>query len=89
MISEFVLQIGRESFGIAFMMAMPVLIAGMVVGVLISIFQAVTQIQDQSISFIPKLIASGLALIIAGPWMINKILLFTIKILGNLKYFIR
>jgi flagellar biosynthesis protein FliQ len=89
MTTEFVLQIAKEGLYIAFIMALPVLVAGMVIGVLISVFQAVTQIQDQSISFVPKIIASFAALVIAGPWMIDKILNYTIKILGNLKYFIR
>jgi flagellar biosynthesis protein FliQ len=87
--TEFVIQIGKEGLLIAFMACIPVLAAGMLVGILISIFQAVTQIQDQSISFVPKLIVSIVALIFSGPWMIDKLLTFTIKILGNLKDFVR
>ncbi len=89
MTTEFVLQIAKEGLYTAFIMALPVLVAGMVIGVLVSVFQAVTQIQDQAIAFVPKIIASFIALIIAGPWMIDKILNYTIRILGNLKDFIR
>jgi len=89
MTTEFVLQIAKEGLYTAFIMALPVLVAGMGIGIMISIFQAVTQIQDQAIAFVPKIIASFLALIIAGPWMIDKILNYTIRILGNLKDFIR
>lgn len=89
MTSEFVLQIAKECLIVAFMLSGPILIAGMVIGVLVSVFQAITQIQDQSISFVPKIVVSALAMIFAGPWMINKILTFTVKILGNLKYFVR
>ncbi len=86
---EFVMQIGKEGLFIAFIIALPILAAGMIVGIIISIFQAVTQIQDQSLSFVPKLIISVLAIIVAGPWMLDKIVTFTIRILGNLRYFIR
>jgi flagellar biosynthetic protein FliQ len=89
MTTEFVMQIGKEGLFVAFIMALPILAAGMIVGIIISIFQAVTQIQDQSLSFVPKLIVSIVAILIAGPWMLDKILTFTIKILGNLRFFIR
>ena len=89
MTSEFVLQIGKEALWMASILAMPVLAAGMLVGVLISIFQAVTQIQDQSISFVPKLVISAAAIIAFGPWMLEKIVSFATHILGNLKFYIQ
>jgi flagellar biosynthesis protein FliQ len=89
MTTEFVLQIAKEGLYTAFIMALPILVSGMVIGIIISVFQAVTQIQDQAISFVPKIIVSFIALILAGPWMIDKILNYTIRILGDLKYFIR
>jgi flagellar biosynthetic protein FliQ len=55
----------------------PLLLVGLVIGLIVSVFQAITQIQEQSLSFIPKLIATGVVLIIAGPWMLNQLLSYT------------
>lgn len=89
MTTEFVFAIAKEGIWIAFLASAPVLVAGMVVGIVISVFQAVTQIQDQSISFVPKLVASVAVIALAGPWIVNKLIYFTAKILGDLKHFIR
>jgi flagellar biosynthetic protein FliQ len=89
MTSEFVLQVGREAIWVACLISLPVLLTGMIVGVLISIFQAVTQIQDQSLSFVPKLVVSILAIVLGGPWLLSKLVVFTVKIVGNLKCFIQ
>ncbi|MBI2750677.1 MAG: flagellar biosynthesis protein FliQ [Burkholderiales bacterium] len=65
-----VLTIGQEALTILLRVAAPVLFAVLVVGVLVSIFQAITQIQESTLSFLPKLIAAVLVLVIAGPWML-------------------
>ena len=62
----------------------PVLIVGTVVGLIISILQATTQIQDQTISFVPKIVAIMATLIIFGPWMFNVIRVYTIGIFNQL-----
>jgi flagellar biosynthetic protein FliQ len=62
----------------------PVLIVGTVVGLVISILQATTQIQDQTISFVPKIVAIMAALIIFGPWMFNVLRTYTIGIFNQL-----
>jgi flagellar biosynthetic protein FliQ len=62
----------------------PVLIVGTVVGLIISILQATTQIQDQTISFVPKIVAIMAALIIFGPWMFTVIRTYTIGIFNQL-----
>jgi flagellar biosynthetic protein FliQ len=56
---------------------MPLLLVGLVVGLIVSIFQAVTQIQEQTLVFIPKVIALAAVLLIGGPWMLNQILGYT------------
>jgi len=66
------------------MLAAPPLLIGLAVGLVISIFQAVTQIQEQTLTFVPKLIAVLLSLLVFGPWMINILMGFTVNILGNL-----
>ena len=55
----------------------PVLIGSLLVGLLISIFQAVTQIQEQTLTFVPKLLVVVLILVIGGPWMLNKLVVLT------------
>ena len=65
----------------------PILIISLVVGLIISIFQATTQIQEQTLTFVPKLIAIILVLVLGGPWMLNKLVMLTnelfIIIIGN------
>lgn len=66
-----VLQVGREALEIIVLLSAPLLLSALLVGLLISIFQAATQIQEQTLSFIPKLMAIVVALIIMGQWMLN------------------
>lgn len=66
----------------------PLLLAGLVVGLLVSIFQATTQIQEQTLSFIPKIAAVIVVLLLGGPWMLSLLTDFTAHILGNLQQYI-
>jgi flagellar biosynthetic protein FliQ len=56
---------------------MPLLLAGLVVGLVVSVFQAVTQIQEQTLAFIPKIVAIAAVLVILGPWMLGQVLTYT------------
>jgi flagellar biosynthetic protein FliQ len=58
-------------------LAMPTLVAGLGVGLVISILQAVTQIQEMTLTFVPKVVAVGAVMVVAGPWMLNTLLSFT------------
>jgi len=71
MTPQMVVTIGREALAVTLMVAGPMLLFGLVVGVAISLFQAVTQIQEMTLTFVPKIIAIALALLIFLPWMIN------------------
>lgn len=64
------------------MIAGPVLIASLLVGLIISIFQAVTQIQEQTLTFVPKLIVVVSIVVFGGPWMMNKLLVLTTELIG-------
>jgi flagellar biosynthetic protein FliQ len=66
-----------DMMGVALKVALPMLLASLVVGLAVSIFQAVTQIQEQTLSFIPKVIAMALLIVIAGPWMLGQIVTYT------------
>lgn len=71
-----VLEIGRAALMVALKLSLPVLLFGLVAGVLVSIFQAVTQIQEFTLTFVPKLLAVTLALAIFGPWMLRTMMQF-------------
>jgi flagellar biosynthesis protein FliQ len=84
-----VTQVCREMLIMSTYLAGPVIVAGMVVGLLISIVQTITQIQEQSISFVVKIVASALALLFFAPWMLAKIIDFSARHLGQLDQFLR
>ena len=76
MTPQTVIEIGRETLMTAMILAAPVLCVGLAVGLLVAIFQAVTSVQEQTLSMIPKMFAVAVTLIILMPWMINKIMAF-------------
>lgn len=84
-----VISLGRDAIFVAFMVAAPVLLISMVVGLAISIFQAVTQIQEPTLTFIPKIIASALAILFFGPFMLALLTDFTSRIFTHVKDFIK
>ncbi|MCK9387826.1 MAG: flagellar biosynthesis protein FliQ [Sulfuritalea sp.] len=66
-----VIEIGRNALELTLMISAPLFIAALVTGLIVSIFQAATQINEATLSFVPKLVAIFIALIVAGPWMIT------------------
>ena len=77
MTQDVVISLAMQAMQLAFKVAMPLLLAGLVVGLIVSVFQAVTQIQEQTLAFIPKIIAIAAVLVIAGPWMLGQVLSYT------------
>lgn len=77
---EFIVYLGSRSMLIAAQLAGPIIIASMVVGIIIAVFQAATQIQEMTLTFIPKIIVSAVILLVLGSWMGSKILSFTIEL---------
>lgn len=84
MTPDFVIYLGRETLFTVLMVSAPILIGSLALGLLISIFQATTQIQEATLAFVPKIVAVLLALVVFGPWMMNILLAFTENLLGNL-----
>jgi flagellar biosynthesis protein FliQ len=78
--SSFALYLGRHTLETALMLAAPVLITCMVVGVTVTLFQAVTSIRDMTLTIIPKLLALGIVLLIFSGWMLQVALRFTVEI---------
>ena len=84
MTPEFVVTIGRQAIETGLMCAAPMLIVALVVGLVISIFQAATQINEQTMTFIPKIVAVFVTLLLFAPWMIKIMLSFTTSVLTRI-----
>ena len=85
---NFVIGLAQQVISLVVDITGPLLIVGLVVGLIISIFQATTQIQEQTLTFVPKIAAIIIVLLIAGPWMLELLQSFTAHILGNLSSYI-
>jgi flagellar biosynthetic protein FliQ len=81
---EFVNQIIKQALITVLLVSAPAMLVGLIVGLVVSIFQAVSQIHEVTLSFIPKIIAIFVSLMIFGHWMINVVVTFTTQILSNL-----
>ncbi|POU03378.1 flagellar biosynthesis protein FliQ [Pseudescherichia vulneris] len=88
MTPESVMMMGTEAMKIALMVAAPLLLVALVTGLVISILQAATQINEMTLSFIPKIIAVFVAIIVAGPWMLNLLLDYMRSLFSNIPYII-
>ncbi|RYM07170.1 flagellar biosynthesis protein FliQ [Sporolactobacillus sp. THM7-7] len=88
MSAEMVLSVADQSVMAILMIGGPLLIISLVVGLVVSIFQAATQIQEQTLAFIPKIVATLFGLILFGPWMLSKMLTFTETIFSHLTNFV-
>jgi len=75
--NDFVIEITNQAIKVTMLLAAPMLIGALVIGILVSIFQAVTQINEQTLSFIPKIVIIVGVMIIASPWMIETLTSFT------------
>lgn len=81
-----VMSIVKEALYTSMLVGGPILILSLVVGLLVSIFQATTQIQEQTLTFVPKLIVIALTLVVGGSWMLNEIMKFTNKIMNMIAF---
>lgn len=80
MTQELVMQIFNEAIWLAFKLGVPLLVVGMLVGLIIAILQAATQVHEQTLTFAPKVIIVALTLLALGPWMLNSLIDFTNRI---------
>jgi flagellar biosynthesis protein FliQ len=86
--SEFVIDLAKQGIYTLLIVTGPLLILALVVGLIVSIFQATTQIQEQTLAFIPKIIAVFIGLVFFGPWMLVRVVEFTSNIFNNLHHVI-
>lgn len=80
MTTSTVMEIFRDALTTGLKLAAPVLIASLVVGLIIAILQAATQVHEQSLTFVPKLVAIGVILLLLGPWMMTQMQEFTSRV---------
>ncbi|MBI1175043.1 MAG: flagellar biosynthesis protein FliQ [Sideroxydans sp.] len=88
MTPESVLTLGQQALELTLMVSAPLLITALAIGLLISIFQAATQINEMTLSFIPKLIGMFLVLIIAGPWMVGLMLDYIQRLFSGIPWMV-
>ncbi len=86
---EFILGIGQETLKVTLFVSAPMLIAGLIAGVLVSIFQAVTQIQEMTLTFVPKILAVIAALLFFAPWMLRLMIDFTTQIFTQIPLYVK
>lgn len=84
MTPESVMTMGRHAMEVTLMVAAPMLLVALAIGLVVSIFQAATQINEMTLSFIPKLVGIFVALIVAGPWMLSIMLDYMRQMFGNI-----
>ncbi len=83
--STFVLYLGRHTLETALLLAAPILITCMVVGIVITLLQAVTSIRDMTLTIVPKLLAVGVVVLMFGSWMLQVVLRFTTEIFAQIQ----
>lgn len=84
-----VIAIARETIWVIVKTSVPVLLVSMIVGLIVSLFQTLTSIQEQTLTFVPKLLAILAALMLMGTWMLNEIITFMNALWGNFSQYIR
>ncbi|MHC4741150.1 MAG: flagellar biosynthesis protein FliQ [Planctomycetota bacterium] len=85
MTSNFILYLGRHTLETALLVAAPVLLTCMIVGIAVTLFQAVTSMRDMTLTIVPKLLALGLVILLFGGWMLQVMLRFFTEIFGHIQ----
>jgi len=88
MTDTYVIGLAAQVMWLVVKITAPVLLLGLAMGLVVSIFQATTQLQEQTLAFIPKIIAVVIALLAFGPWMLQNLIDFSNSILGNLMQYV-
>jgi flagellar biosynthetic protein FliQ len=86
--ADTVVSVGRQAMEVTILLAAPILLASLAVGLLIAMFQAATQINEMTLSFVPKLMVVALVMMTAGPWMLRQITGFTQRLVENVPFLI-
>lgn len=89
MSEELIIRLGQETLKTALMLAGPMLVGALLIGLLVSVFQAITQINEATLTFIPKMAVVAFVLVIAAPWMLDVLHHFTTHLLESLTLYVR
>ena len=89
MTPEFVIEFAKQAIILTILVSLPMLGLGLIAGLIISVFQAVTQIQEMTLTFVPKILAVFIGLLFAAPRMMEKLMSFTTNIITNIPMYIR
>ncbi|MCG3210081.1 MAG: hypothetical protein FOGNACKC_03710 [Anaerolineae bacterium] len=89
MTEAFVMTLAKDAMMVALLIALPMLGVSLVVGLAIALFQAMTQVNEMTLTFVPKFIAFGLVLMFFGPWMLQEIVRFTVQLFEMLPYMVQ
>ncbi|MGG1292518.1 flagellar biosynthesis protein FliQ [Bacillus smithii] len=85
---EMVISLAEKGVYMILILSGPIMLIGLIIGLVVSIFQAMTQIQEQTLAFIPKIVAMLVGLVFFGPWMLTHMISYTSQILSNLTQFV-
>jgi len=88
MTPETVMTIGQQAIEVTLMISAPLLLSALIIGLVVSIFQAATQINEMTLSFIPKLLGIFIVMIFTGPWMITMMVDYIQRLFGNIPWMI-
>ena len=86
---DLVVDIAKDAIEITLYLSLPILGVGLIVGLVVSLFQAVTQIQEATLTFVPKIVATFLSLLFLLPWMLAKMMTYTEQLISNIPRYIR
>lgn len=89
MTEAFVMTLAKDAMMVALLIALPMLGVSLVVGLAIALFQAMTQVNEMTLTFVPKFIAFGLVVMFFGPWMLQEIVRFTVQLFEMLPYMVQ
>ncbi len=86
---DLIIKLGQEALKTTAMLSAPILISALVIGLTVSIFQALTQINESTLSFIPKMLVVAIVIVLAGPWMLDLISTYTVNLYENIATIVR
>ncbi len=89
MTQSMIIQLARDAFTVTLLTAAPLLLASVIVGVIVSILQAATQVHEMTLTFVPKVVAVGIVGLAFGPWMLNNLTVYAANLLASLPTFAR
>lgn len=89
MTEELVIKLGQDALKTTAMLAAPLLLSTLLVGLVVSVFQALTQINEATLTFIPKMIVIAIVIVLAGPWMMDLMSHYTIELFENMAMMVR